>query len=163
MPGGHEALLRIVRGEIDPERRWMIATTLKGMPREPQLLARLRALDDQADNPPALWLASSAWLGRDLKKAIGLLARGVEVELAQPVPLQAGAGPVSMFGELQRMYERTAQPTKAADLLRRWHAVRPAEELVDSLFALHASRRGLPGLADDLARYPRPMDRPMTW
>jgi len=163
LSGGDAALLRVLRGEIDPERRWTIAMVLKGIPREAPMLERLRALEDQTGNPPALWLAGSAWLGRDLKRAVGLLARGVEVELDEPVPLQAGPGPIAMFGDLLKIYERTGQAAAAADLLRHWLAARPSDELVDTLFALHAGRPGLPGFADDLARHPRRPDRPITW
>ena len=160
---GADALVRLVRGEIDPQRRWLIAATIKAMPKNAELLGAMRSLETERQNGPALWLSASAWLSRDLRKAAMLHAIAADLELADPMPQQGGGIAATMLSELQRLYERSGRAAQAADLIRRWQSVRPRQELVDALFALHANNPDLPKFAEDLKQFPRPADSALTW
>ncbi|QOV90762.1 tetratricopeptide repeat protein [Humisphaera borealis] len=160
---GGDALVRLVRGEIDPQRRWIIAANVKAMAKNADLLKAVRSLETERTNAPALWLAAVGWMPRDARKAIGLHAAAADIELANPTPQQGGSVAGTMLSELQKVYERTRRSAAAADLLRRWNTVRPSQELVDALFALHANTPDLPKFADDVRQFPRPLDSALTW
>jgi tetratricopeptide (TPR) repeat protein len=116
LDGGGKVLLRLLDEEPSDAVRWLIVATLFDTT-DPQITQRMRDVDENNDDAPALMLAARAWFDRDRARALRLFRRAVDADQLRPSNDQ-GVLAIA-YDQLTDAALAQGKLDEAADLLRR--------------------------------------------